>query len=267
MSDKNKLEVVDQREVTFYGDELIAVKAADGNIYVSFRHLCDALGVSRNSQVRRIKRQPILDKGYKGGAIMTPPSEEGVGGGRQQAGLLRVDLVPLWLAGIDTGRVNEDIRPKLERYQEEVARVLWEAFQAGRLTADPAFSDLLKQDTLAVQAYKTALAVVDLARAQVILESQLTDHEKRLEAIEAQLGDPDRFVTRDQASRISQAVKAVAMEYGRKTKRNEYGAVYGELYRKFNIPDYKSLPAAKFQAAMNFLTEWYQSLTDKDVPF
>lgn len=59
----------------------------------------------------------------------------------------------------------------------------------------------------------------------------------------------------------------MAIFNGKKTKRNEFGAVYGELYRKFGTTDYKSLPAARFRAAMDFLTEWYQNLTDKDVPF
>ena len=118
-----------------------------------------------------------------------------------------------------------------------------------------------------MQAYKAAQAVVTLARAQILLEARVSSQERRLEAIEAQLGDPDRFITREQASRISQAVKAVAILYGKKTKRNEFGAVYGELYRKFGITDYKSLPAHKFRAAIDFLTEWYQQLTDKDVPF
>lgn len=261
------LTVIEQREVDFYEDTLIAIKAEGGKIYVSIRQMCDALGIDDRTQRRNIQKHAILSEGYQRGGVITPPSPDGRGGGRQLTGVLRVDLVPLWLAGIELNRVSEDIRPKLERYQREAAQVLWDAFQAGQLTADQDFSDLLRQDTPAVQAYKAAQAVVTLAKAQILLESRVSDQERRLEAIEAQLGDPDRFVTRDQASRISQAVKAVALVYGKKTKRNEYGAVYGELYRKFHIPDYKSLPAQKFRAAMDFLTEWYQSLTDEEVPF
>lgn len=254
-----ELTIVEQKEVTFYGDELIAVKAADGNIYVSVRHLCRALGLAQRGQVLRIKRQPILEQGYKGGIMMITP------GGQQPFGVLRVDLVPLWLAGIDTGRVNETVRPKLERYQEEVARVLWEAFTAGQLTADPTFSDLLKQDTPAVQAYKAALAIIDLARGQILLEAQVNDNTRRLEAIEAQLSDPGRAITQDQASQLSQAVKAVAHAMGGQGKH--YQGVYGEMYRKFGLSSYKMLPAGRFQEAMNWLTEWYRTLTGKDVPF
>jgi hypothetical protein len=65
---------------------------------------------------------------------------------------------------------------------------------------------------------------------------------------------------------ISQAVKTVALALGKRTKRNEFGAVYGELYRKFGITSYKMLPAKKFEPAINFLTEWHQNL-EGDAPF
>jgi hypothetical protein len=194
---------------------------------------------------------------------MAPPSADGRGGGEQQAGLLRVDLVPLWLTGISLEAVKDEIRPKLERYQREAAQVLWEAFQEGRLTADPAFSELLTADTPAVRAYKNALAIVELARNQVIMEAQLQDHARRLEAIESQLGDPGRYVTPDQASQISQAVKAVALLLGKKSGRNEHGSVYGELYRKFGVTGYKLVPATRFQEVMDWLTTWHEDISSQ----
>jgi hypothetical protein len=267
------LTIIEQREVAFYGDELIAVRASDGQVYVSVRHLCEAVGVTRQPQVRRITEHHVLSKGYAGGTIMIPPGQRG-GGGPQQAGLLRVDLVPLWLGGIDTKRVKDDIRAKLERYQEEVATVLWEAFQEGRLTADPSFEDLLRADTPAAQAYKMARALMEMARQQLILESRLSAqdarleaHEDRLEQIESTLGDRGRFITPEQAASISQAVKSIAMTLGKKSGRNEYGAVYGEFYRKFGIPSYRELPARRFDEAVRFLTDWYQNLTGGGLPF
>lgn len=267
MIDENALVTLEQQTVHFYGDELVAIRANDGNIYVSVRHLCDALGLDRTAQVRRIKRQTLLQKGYKGGAMMAPPSESGVGGGSQQVGLLRVDLIPLWLSGLDTNRVKEEIREKLERYQEEVARVLWEAFREGRLTGEPTFEALLQAESPAVQAYRAALAIVEIARQQVILEGRLGEHERRLEAIESVLGNTNRFITNEQAMHLSQGVKTVALVMGKKTGRNEFQGVYGELYRRFKVPSYRELPARKFEEAMGFLREWYQSMVDEDVPF
>jgi hypothetical protein len=53
---------------------------------------------------------------------------------------------------------------------------------------------------------------------------------------------------------------------GKQSGRNEYGAVYGELYRKFEITGYKQLPAGRFQEAMNWLNEWRES-TEGMLPF
>lgn len=83
--------------------------------------------------------------------------------GLQTFHMRRVDLVLLWLASIRTSAVREEIRPKLERYQEEAAKVLWETFQEGRLTAKPLFDELLQSDSEAAQAYKVAMAVAKLA--------------------------------------------------------------------------------------------------------
>ena len=58
--------------------------------------------------------------------------------------------------------MRDEIRPKLERFQREAAKVLWEAFQAGRLTADVDFDALLAQDSPEAQAYKMAQAVLQL---------------------------------------------------------------------------------------------------------
>jgi hypothetical protein len=262
-----ELTVIEQREVSFYEDELLAVRADDGAVYVAIRQLCDALGVDRRGQVRRIKDHDVLAEGYRRGGLISPPSTSGRGGGLQKATFLRVDLVPLWLSGISPNRIKEEVRSKLKRFQREAAKVLWEAFQEGRLTADPVFDELLAQDTPEAQAYKMIQGMLQLARNQLMMRTQLQDHEQRLERIEATLGDPGRAVTPDQASQISQSVKAVAMLLSKRSGSNQYGSVYGELYRRFGITSYKLLPADKFQAAADWLTEWHQTLHgEKDEP-
>ena len=259
---ENPIVTVEQKTVLFMNDELIAVRAEDGHVYVSISHLADALSLDRQGQTQRIQRQPVLFDGFRRGSIETP-------GGAQIAGMLRVDLVPLWLAGINTGRIKEDDRrQKLERYQREAAKVLWEAFQEGRLTADIEFDELLRQSSSdAVEAYRMLQAMVRIARNQILLESRieaqstrLDHHEQRLEEVEAALGDSGRHITPDQASRISQAVKAIAMQLSKRSGRNEYGGVYGELYRRFGINSYKELPAGRYDEAIDWLNEWLQSL-------
>lgn len=253
------LEVVEQREVDFYGDELTAIRADDGNIYVGLRRMCQLLGVDTQGQRQRINRHLVLNDGLRESVLPTAQ-------GPQRSQVLRVDLVPLWLSGVRSSAVAEEIRPKLEKLQREAGKVLWEAFQDGRLTSDVDFDALLAQDTPEAQAYKMAQAVMQLARSQLLVRGQLADHEQRLEAIEAQLGDTGRNVSPDQASQLSQAVKTVALAQGKKSGRNEFGSVYGELYRKFGITSYKALPARRFEEAMRYLNQWHESLVS-DAPF
>lgn len=271
----HEITVIEQRDIDFYGDDLTAIKATDGHVYVSVRHMCNALGIDTNGQVQRIGRHTVLTDG-RGTCKLHDPH-----GVVQTFVILRVDLVPLWLSGIRTKSVNEAIRPKLERFQKEAGRILWEAFQTGELSIDDNFSDLLKQDTPSVQAYKLALAVAKMARQQVVLESRINrqdeaiashaatlgDLSERVESIEADLGQGERFISNSQAMHISQAVKTVALELGKRSGRNEFSGVYGELYRRFRIPSYRELPATEYDPAMNFLRDWYGSLVDVEVPF
>lgn len=258
--------LVEQRTLDFYGDILTAVRANDNRIYAGLTQMCNALGLDAQGQRRRLERHTVMSKGLKGVDNLSTP------GGIQSGYVLRADLVPLWLSGIRVSAVKEEIRAKLEHFQEEAAAVLWEAFQEGRLTTEPGFEDLLEQNTDAVQAYKMATAIVKLAKQQILLEGRLGDSELRLEnveerltTLEEQLSGQD-VITEAQASQLSQAVKAVAITLGKSTGRNEFGACYGEIYRRFNIASYRQLPRSKFEEAMAFLTEWHQSLVS-DNPF
>ena len=264
---------VEQRDVKFYDDELTAVRTNNGQVYVALPSMCQAFGIQTSAQTKRIKRHKVLAAGYQVLSITYSSKMDEQPTQRRQIGMLRVDLVPLWLTGLSINSIAEDMRPKIEQYQNEAAKVLWEAFQEGRLTADPLFDELLQKDSEAVQAYKMLQALVKLARNQVLIEAQLDshtgqliDHEQRLEDIETQLKEDEEKITADQATSISQAVKAIALTLGKETRRNEFGGVYGELYRRYRIPTYRELPARKYDDAIAWLGEWLESLTS-DTPF
>jgi hypothetical protein len=260
--------IVEQKMVEMYGDEITAVRCDDGQIYVSITHLCNALGLKPQPQRNRMGRHKVLKEG------VTQLSNMLTAGGLQPGYVLRVDLVPLWLAGVQVSAVKEELQPKLYNLQLNAGKILWEAFQAGELTVEEDFNVLLEQDTPAVDAYKTALALVNLARNQVLLEARLGHHgdrlddlEKRLTNIEADMHDQDRTISEEQATQISQAVRAIGLTLTKTTGENQYGKVWGEFYRKFGVSKYRKLSMAKFEGAMKFLAEWYEQLTDESLPF
>lgn len=271
MSEEKALIPIVQKTVTFYEDEITAVlveSPGGSEIYVPIGQFCDLLGINRRVQMERINEDAVLSHKIVNVTVTGP-------GGPQPTYCLSLDYLNGWLFSVNANRVKPEVRDRLILYQEKCYRVLAEAFREGRLTADLDLDDLLNSsESPAAQAYRMLRALTQLARNQVIMESrleahedQLADHTERLEEVEATLADPDRFVTTTQASRISQAVKAVALALGKKTSRNEFGGIYGELYRKFEVTSYKEIPVRKYREAMDFLNEWYQSLTNESLPF
>lgn len=261
MTDVKTLVPVEQKIVEFYEDQVTAVRLATGEVFVAVRSICDNLGVAWSPQRRRILRDPVLAD------EMHPVTLTVMGTGQKVDTLcLPLKYVPGFLFGMNADRVKPEIRDRLIRYQRECYDVLAEAFMDGRLATDPDFEALLAQDTPEAQAVHMARAMLRLANNQLIMRGQLDDHEQRLEALESQLGDPGRYVTPDQAMQLSQGVKTIAMKLSQRSGRNEYGGVYGELYRKFGITGYKQLPAARFDEAMSWLNDWRENIMG-DAPF
>lgn len=262
---------IEEREVLFYDDVVHAVRLADGRVFIPLRPIIERLGLDWASQTRRLGRDPILSEEQKRVVITTTDSRHETM--PRDMLCLPLDYLSGFLFGINANRVSPELRDNVIRYQRECYKVLAEAFQEGRLTADASFEELLQNDSETVQAYKMLQAMVKLARNQIMLEAKLEDHtarlsnhDERLEEIESALWDTKHNVTPEQASQISQGVKLVATTLGKKTGKNEFGAVYGEFYRKFGITSYKLLPMRKFDQAMRFLTDWHQELVG-DSPF
>lgn len=68
---KKELTTLEQKTVKFYDDELTAVRANDGQVYVSIRHLCKAMDIQRpQRQTDRIKRDEVLSDGLERVPIM-----------------------------------------------------------------------------------------------------------------------------------------------------------------------------------------------------
>jgi len=268
MTNEKALAPREQKWVEFYGDEIPAVVVESGQIYIALRPIVDYLGLDWSAQYRRLARDPVLSEAQSSVAVTA------MDGRTREQVCLPLDYLNGWLFGISADRVRPQLRDRVIRYQRDCYKVLHDAFQEGRLSQDPSLDDLFQSDTPAVQAYKMFQALTRLARSQVLLEEQMKEQEQRvdgiavrLELVEATLGDRGRFISPEQAGSISQAVKSIAMALGKKSGRNEYGAVYGEFYRKFGIPSYRELPARRFDEAARFLAEWYQTITGEGLPF
>ena len=254
---------LDQQTVVFYDDEITAVKAEDGTIYVPLKPICELLGIAWAAQRRRINRDEILSEALT--SVTVTVTE---GGQRGQMLALPLDLLNGWLFGINASRVKPAIKPTLLRYQRECYRVLADAFLHQ--------SDSAENSSIAAlqQVREMGRAIMQMAEEQIAHERRIIQAENRLNkaaivvadnrnriiALEKKLisGDP---ISEEQASQIAQAVKSIAMIWTKQAGSNQFGAVYGRLYEQFGITGYKSLPASRFAEAMEFLTDWFKRLT------
>jgi hypothetical protein len=257
---------VEQRTVVFYDDEITAVVVENDQgrtVYIPVRILCDHLGLSYSGQRERINRDPVLSDVVRFVRVTRTNTE----GGNPNVLALPLDFLNGWLFGVSANRVNQDIREKLIAYQRECYQVLARHFTAVSPAPSSASAGLMQVREMGLAIARMAEEQMEFDRRLGGTETAVSGLDVRVQALEAKLAPPEHAVTNEQASQISQAVKAVALVLGKQTRRNEFGGIYGELYRKFGISGYKLLPANKFDEAMKWLAEWYQSLTDEDLPF
>ena len=118
------------KDVPFCGTELLAVQQKDsGKIYVGINSILRELGFNEE-QVRYRRDKWNADKVlYKGVQKFSHPSKDG---GMQETYCIEIKRLPLALAKIDITPKMEndmpDLAEKLEKYQDECADVLAEAF-------------------------------------------------------------------------------------------------------------------------------------------
>ncbi|MCB0020126.1 MAG: hypothetical protein KDE09_20185 [Anaerolineales bacterium] len=273
MSAEQALIPIEERTVLFYDDEIKLVIVHEKNeqkAYVPVRPICEFLGVAWSPQLRRINRDPILSD--VASSVTVTVTETGQ---RGQMLCLPIDYLNGWLFGINANRVKESVKDRLLRYQRECYQVLAQAFTGPASDAESSTMVTLSQ------VREMGLAIVRMAEEQMEFERRLTKTETRLDQAATVYGDltkrvntlerriaPGKPVTDEQASQIGQAVKAIALVLGKQTKRNEFGGVYGELYRRERITSYRLVPASRFEAVMQWLTDWYKDLTDgAEAPF
>lgn len=264
-----------QREIDFYGDQIVAALVPVGGqpqpaIYVPVRPICEYLGLDWSSQRQRIDRDPVLSDVRQGVVVMTAPSADGRGGGPQEMLCLPVQFLHGWLFGINASRIKPELQEKVIRYQRECYGVLWRAFQAQTLTAFGAEREMSSLGYVR----NMALAIAQMAEQQMAFELRLDRTEARLDQAAQVVGAlvrdvaevkrrvaPGTYIGDEQASEIQLRVKGLAQLLGQHDgAKNHYQGVFGTLYRTFGVTSYKNIPQARYAEVLALLEEWRQDV-------
>jgi hypothetical protein len=258
---ERKLSPAQQSRITFYGEDIIAALQLDPNeTFVPIGELCDRLGLERAAEERRVRAHAGLAAGVR----KLPVDREN---GAERMLCLRIDLLPLWLATLNSSRVREDIRLKLELYQRECASTLWQSFRPQGFGVEDTLLPQRHQQTAAEQAYVAELAVATLARHQMLIERQLSN---RNADNDEQGADPwaraATAVDDSQAALLAQTARRVAQTAAERSRRNEYPGIYSGLYRQFSVSSYRRMPPARLREALEWLERWHGDMLGQPEP-
>jgi hypothetical protein len=247
-------QAIDQRIVPFEGDDLAAAMSQSGSIYVSLPGICRALGISRSQhQVQRIARTRSLAKGLRRIPLKTA-------GGTQKVNCLRIDRVALWLAGIETDRIDAKYRAKIETYQDDLADVATALFLQHINAPVPIEQDDRATLRLLID-HLTALVAMPEQLDQVItLLSRLTEQSETTAVTVASMAD---HLTPEQKRKVAAAVKKINED-----TRDAWtlGHIYGELKEHFCVARYDEIPATRFEDVMVYLRGMWKEATSGKLP-
>jgi len=126
--------------------EIIVIE--NGEKRIAVRPICDALGVAYQSQIERLKNDPLV------GSTVTLSMTAGADGRDREMVTIPFMFVFGWLFRIDSRNVKEEARENVLKYQMECYRALYYHFTA--------YADFVEKKQLAIE---QQLVVYEAAKA------------------------------------------------------------------------------------------------------
>jgi len=281
-TDISEEQVIEQQIVPFMGDDLAAALAPGGNIYVTLPGMCTALGLNTRGQLQRIQRTRTLSKGLRHIPIQTK-------GGFQHLNCLRIALIALWLAGVQPGSIKNEIRVKIEAYQDELAPVATQVFMRvmglqirevipttdSQVLALANRVDALTEITALVREYLETLLEVQgqtsmqLDQAIRLLEA-LTNRQEVTETQVAKIDERTQRLTSAHGQDVQEIVNLIAAAIVKQspniTPQLAHAMVYGRLKKRFQARSYIEIPDERFDEVMVYLRGVLRTFSGGDLP-
>lgn len=249
--------------VTFFELPVLAARAPDGRIYLAIRDLCDAIGINRESQMRRLRADPDLSLGLQTLRVETA-------GGRQPQEFLLLEYVPLWVTGVTRRKSSPEIKARLRFLRLFIIGHVHDAIaEAAGL---PAGSSRNIEDLRDLQRYDEAIQGI-ASRTEALEESQgkartaWREHEERIRRLEEQLRSMLRL-SPTQRGKIYEQVHVWARA---RADREEiaFGTAiarcWGELKAEFGVAKYEDIPPSRYDECLSFIRQAYVEATGKEL--
>jgi len=270
----------EQLPITLFEGVVLAVRAADGHIYLVVRDLCTTLDLIPSSQLRAIRADNRLH---------LLPFRLRIGRQVRTQECLLLDDIPLWLIKVSPPRDNAHAAERLRYVQEYLIASVRSAFAA--LTGLPDAPSNQVEDLQDLDAIAPSLqALRELAERQTSIEESqdrareawrdlaaqirelrgvlplVEKLQARIQQVERQLRQRMSPEQRNTIYRLVQAYgEARAARASQAKPGVEIRKCWAEFNARFAIATYTDLPAARFEEAVQFVKAQYHALTGEDI--
>ncbi len=108
-------------KIVKFNNQQIPIYFFEDKPFVAMKPICENIGLQWEAQLKRLKRNHVLNKGM---SIMDIPTN----GGNQRIVCLPFGMLNGWLMGVDANKVKPEIKDTLVKYQLECYDVLYKHF-------------------------------------------------------------------------------------------------------------------------------------------
>lgn len=262
----------EQLPVPLFDGVVLAVRAADGRIYLDLRDLCATLGLDPSSQRRRIQASEEL----RLAPFRVTIDQQQL----RTRDFLLLEDVPVWLLSIQQRRVAPEVRERFTYVKTYLVDAVRRAFNL--LTGLPDAPSSAVEELSDLDRIDLALnQLVELGRRQDAIEQSqerarsayrdlnalLRDLRERVQALEAHARTR---LTPSQRGTLYRMVQTWGQARAERTTTGAPGVAirkcWGEFNARFGISTYTDLPAARYDEAVQFVKDQYQTLTGGELP-
>jgi hypothetical protein len=260
----------EQLPITLFEGVVLAVRGDNGLIYVGLRDLCATLGLNHSAQRRRI----LLDE-----ALHLTQFRVQSGGQFRSLDFLLLEDIPVWLLGVQEGRVGEEAQERFGYVKQYLVSAVQRAFaELSGLPDAPSsaiedLADLDRIDKAFAQLAEIGRRQEDLETSQKRARSAFRDLRALLTEVRDRVQELERRVkaTLSPAQRgtIYQMVQQWGMARAEQDRKLTQGVAirrsWAEVNAAFGVSTYTDLPAARYDEVVRYVKDKYRALTGRDL--
>jgi hypothetical protein len=260
----------EQLPITLFEGVVLAVRGDNGLIYVGLRDLCAVLGLNHSAQRRRI----LLDE-----ALHLTQFRVQTGGQFRALDFLLLEDIPVWLMGVQEGRVGEQAQERFGYVKQYLVSAVQRAFAElsglpdGPSSAIEDLADLDRIDRAFAQLTEIGRRQEELEASQERARSAFRDLRALITEVRDRVQELERraktTLSPAQRGTIYQMVQQWGVARAEHDRTVKQGVAirrsWAEVNAAFGVSTYTDLPAARYDEVVRYVKDKYRALTGHEL--